>query len=102
MSSPVVFWQVFGILFAAIGSAILAYTIPALRRARQSQHWAQTAGRTVAVRVEETEFSDGPGYRTKVEYEYEVDGVSYRSSQRRVGDFVFMLDRRKEDEIARM
>jgi hypothetical protein len=102
MPSPVVFWQVFGILFAAIGLATLAYTIPALWRARQSQHWPQTAGRIVAVSVEKSEFDDGPGYRTKVEYEYEVDGMNYRSSRRRFGDFVFMPDRRKEDEIARV
>ena len=49
----------------------------------------------------EEDSGEGFGYRVKIEYEYEVDWVTYRSNRRCVGDFVFMPNRHTSQEIAR-
>lgn len=95
------------LVFASVGGFALWTYFKDRQKAEASKQWMPVNGRVVESHVEVRQgYSEDHGtthsYAPHVEYEYEVNGITYRSDRLQPGTRVFISSRgRAEAEVAR-
>ncbi len=71
-----------GLIFAAIGVALLVYVSKELRMSRRSVEWPQAQGKVRSAKIVKSRGEEGgTNYSAEIKYAYEVDGVEYESDR---------------------
>ena len=95
------FFRIWAFLFLAGGALIAAVAIRNLRHGSASKGWPQTQGRILRSFVlVQTDSERGKSYTPSVEYEYSVEGVTYRGTRIRYGQIGSTGRRRAERALA--
>lgn len=76
----------FGLIFGGVGLALLVWGMVSRRKAQASATWPSTTGSILQAEVRQERSVDDEGstsitYRPFVQYEYQVGGRTYQSSQ---------------------
>lgn len=84
---PVTVDLIVGLVFAVIGSVILAWTAVNVAYAHLSRRWPRVTGTVIVSDLQRSKDSDGGySYRPEVSYRYSVHGEEFIASRTRFGD----------------
>lgn len=86
------------LMFVAFGVVLIAIGVSSYRRTTLTQSWPSTEGTVVATNIGRYNDEGTIRFAPEVDYEYRVDGQTYKSSQIRPEVFISFLD---EDEAKR-
>lgn len=81
------FFLLWALLMFGVGVTLIIAALRNLQRGHASRRWPQARGRIVRaiVLVHTAPEDHSESYSPQVEYEYTIDGTTYRSSRRRFG-----------------
>jgi hypothetical protein len=68
-------------LFILVGIILIAFGLFTMRRETQSSHWPGVEGKIISSQVKVTDMSDRIDYKAEIEYEYTVNGQTYRGTR---------------------
>ena len=86
------------LMFVGFGVVLIAIGVSSYRKTKTTQSWPSTEGTVLATNIRRYNDEGTIRFAPEVDYEYQVDGQTYKSSQIRPEVFISFLD---DDEAKR-